>query len=105
MELGRKLARNNLTEKQESRAWKHFPLEHWQRTRIRIEPDHFHQIPHPGGGGGTLERKSSLGSNPNSPKGEKSKGYNREKKRVSFNLVHQPNVVEKGFETQNLVAI
>ena len=29
-------------------AWQQFSLEHWERTRIKIELEHFHQVPHAG---------------------------------------------------------
>lgn len=32
----------------EDEAWVDFPCEVWERTRIRVNGDNFHQVPHPG---------------------------------------------------------
>lgn len=29
-------------------AWEDFPCEEWERSRVRVNGDHFHQLPHAG---------------------------------------------------------
>lgn len=118
IEVARTLSKRDLSEEQESRAWRNFPLEHWERKRIRyfqryflialiqdsvsylspflifpnsIEKDCFHQIPHPGGKDlENLDEVEEAGLGP---------------KKISRNVVNMPSVIEHGYETQNLVAV
>ena len=48
IDSGKKLLNTSETDTDDYSMWKDFPCEEWERSRVRLTADHFHQLPHAG---------------------------------------------------------